>query len=47
MARILIVPDAKAWSWGDFLRSPWNLIAVPFALIVLVKLACTGSVDTA
>jgi hypothetical protein len=38
MARILTVHDAKAWSWGDFLRGSWNLIAVPLALIVLVKL---------
>ena len=25
-------------SWGDFIRGPWNLIAVPLALIVLVNL---------
>ncbi|MGA8615747.1 MAG: hypothetical protein WB760_29515 [Xanthobacteraceae bacterium] len=30
--------EDKTWSWGDFTRGPWNLIAVPLALIVLVNL---------
>jgi hypothetical protein len=38
MAQELTVHEAKTWSWGDFLRGPWNLIAVPLALIVLVNL---------
>jgi hypothetical protein len=38
MAQELAVHEAKTWSWGDFLRGPWNLIAVPLALIVLVNL---------
>jgi hypothetical protein len=39
MVRVLSVPEAKAWSWGDFVRGPWNLIAIPLALIILVDLS--------
>jgi hypothetical protein len=38
MARALTARDAKIWSWNDFVRGPWNLIAAPLALIVLVNL---------
>jgi hypothetical protein len=38
MAQMLTVQESKPWSWGDFLRSPWNFIAVPLALIALVNL---------
>ncbi|MGA8612692.1 MAG: hypothetical protein WB760_13550 [Xanthobacteraceae bacterium] len=38
MAQVLAVHEDKTWSWGDFTRGPWNLIAVPLALIVLVNL---------
>jgi hypothetical protein len=37
MAQELAVHEAKTWSWRDFVRGPWNLIAVPLALIVLVN----------
>jgi hypothetical protein len=36
VAQVSAVSEAKTWSWGDFARSPWNLIAVPLALTVLV-----------
>src|ERR1700692_4187940 len=38
MAQALAVHEAKTWSWADFSRGPWNIIAVPLALIVLVNL---------
>ena|ERR1700683_103929 len=38
MAQVLAVSEDKTWSWGDFARSPWNVIAVPLALMALVDL---------
>jgi hypothetical protein len=38
MAQVLAVHEDKTWSWGDFARGPWNLIAAPLALIILVDL---------
>jgi hypothetical protein len=38
MAQVLAVSEGKTWSWGDFARGPWNLVAVPLTLIVLVDL---------
>ncbi len=38
MAQLLTVHEDKTWSWGDFARGPWNLIAVPLALIIFVDL---------
>ena len=38
MTQVLAVHEDKAWSWGDFIRGPCNLIGVPLALIVLVNL---------
>jgi hypothetical protein len=38
MAQLLAVHEEKTWSWGDFARGPWNLIAVPLALIIFVDL---------
>jgi hypothetical protein len=35
MAQLLAVHEEKTWSWGDFARGPWNLIATPLGLIVL------------
>ena len=38
MAQVLAVHEDKTWSWGDFARGPWNLVAVPLALIILADL---------
>jgi hypothetical protein len=38
VAKALAVSEGKTWSWGDFARSPWNLIAIPLALLALVDL---------
>jgi hypothetical protein len=38
MAQVLTIQEEKTWSWGDFARGPWNLVAAPLALIILVDL---------
>jgi hypothetical protein len=38
VAQVLTVSEDQTWSWGDFARSPRNLIVVPLALVALVDL---------
>jgi hypothetical protein len=38
MTQAAALPASRPWTWGDFFRGPWNLIAIPTALIGLVAL---------
>jgi len=38
MAQAVAVSAGRPWSWGDFFRGRWNLLAVPIGLICLVTL---------